>query len=164
MRGGKPGRGGPPAAIPGPSGRGVREGLGDLLRDGERLVDRNRSLFDALRQRRPFDQFQDQRPHALGLFQPVDAPDVRVVQRGQDLGFPLEAGQPVGVGRERLGQYLQCDIAIELRVAGLVDLTHPASANQADDFVRANLRAFAQGHWVRQSVFMPPSPILAVTV
>ena len=33
----------------------------------------------------------------------VDRADVRVVQRGQHLGFPLEAGQAVRVGRERLG-------------------------------------------------------------
>jgi len=54
-------------------------------------------------------------------------------------------------------------------VAGLVDLAHAALANQADHLVRADLRAFAQSHWVRLSAVMPrlsvmpPSPIVAVT-
>ena len=57
-----------------------------------------------IRQRRPLDQFEDQRPDALGLLQPVDAPDVGMVQRRQHLGFALKPSQPVGVGREGLGQ------------------------------------------------------------
>ena len=58
------------------------EGFGDLLRDGEGFLNRDGTLLDAIRQRRPLDQLQDQRLDALGLLQPVDAPDVRVVQRG----------------------------------------------------------------------------------
>ena len=80
------------------------EGLGDLLGNRESFIERDGSLRDPIRQRRPFDQLQDQRPDALRLLQPVDAPDVGVVQRRQDLGLPLEAGQAVRVGRERLGE------------------------------------------------------------
>ncbi len=69
----------------------------------------------------PLDEFQHERPDALSLLQPVDTPDVGVVQRGQHLGFALEAGQPVGVGREGLGQHLQRHVPVELRVAGLPD-------------------------------------------
>ena len=83
---------------------GCFKGLGDLPGDGERLVERDRALPDAVRQRRPFDQLQDQRLDAVSFLQPVDAPDVGMVQRRQHLGFPLEASQPVGVGRERLGE------------------------------------------------------------
>ena len=56
--------------------------LGDLLGDGESLVDRDRPLLDAISQRRSLDQFEDQRPDTLGFLQPVDAPDV-----GSDLGL-----------------------------------------------------------------------------
>ncbi|MEE9126591.1 MAG: GTP-binding protein, partial [Planctomycetota bacterium] len=55
------------------------------------------------------------------------------VQRGEDLGFPLEAGQPVGVGRERLRQHLQGYVAVERRVAGLPDFTHAACADLGGD-------------------------------
>ena len=80
------------------------EGFSDLLGDGERLVNRDRPLGDGIRQCWPLDQFEDQRPDAVSLLQPVDAPDVGVVQRGQDLGFALEARQPIRVRRERLGE------------------------------------------------------------
>ena len=80
------------------------EGLGDLLGDGKGLIQRDSALRDAVRQRRPLDEFQDQRPDTLSLLQPVDRADVGMIQRGEHLGFTLKAGQPVRVGRERLWQ------------------------------------------------------------
>ena len=40
-------------------------------------------------------------------------------------------------------QHLEHHVPVEFRVAGLPDLTHPALADQADHFVRSDLRAFA---------------------
>ena len=83
------------------------ERLGDLLRDGQRFVDRDRASRDALR--------QDPRPRRVpsrarvtpsALFEPVDRRDVRMVQRGEDLGFAREPRQPIGVVRERRGRIL----------------------------------------------------------
>ena len=111
------------------------EGFGDLLRDRQGFVDGDRSVRDAIRQGRPLDEFEHQRLGALRFFQPVDVPDVGMVQRGEDLGFALEAGQAVGISGERLGQDFERHVAVELRVAGAVDLTH-----------------------------IPPAPIWAVTV
>ena len=74
------------------------EGLSDLLGDRQGFIDGDRPLLDAIGQRRPLDEFEDQRLDALSLFKPVDAPDVRMVQRGQHLGFPLGSG-PGGRGR-----------------------------------------------------------------
>ena len=65
--------------------------LGDLT--GKRLVERDRTLRDPVLQRRAFDQFQDERPPVSALFESVDLGNVRVVQRGQHLGFALEASQ-----------------------------------------------------------------------
>ena len=110
------------------------EGFRDLLRDGQGFIERDRPLLDAVRQRRPLNQFEDQRLDALSLLQPVDAPDVGVVQRGKNFCLTLEAGQPVGIGRECLGEHLQRHVSVELGVAGL---------------------------WYTSP--MPPSPILAVT-
>ena len=39
-------------------------------------------------------------PGALGLLEPVNRRDVRVVQRGEDLRFALEARQAIGINRE----------------------------------------------------------------
>ena len=63
-----------------------------------------------------------------------------MVQRGQHFGFPLEAGQPVRVGRERLGQHLERHVPVERGVASLIHLAHTALTNQANDFVRAERR------------------------
>ena len=122
------------------------EGFGNLLGDGEGFVDGDRALLDAVRQGWPFDEFEHQRPDALSLLQPVDAPDVGVVQRGEDLGFPLEAGQPVGVGRERLRQHLQRHVSVKLRVAGLSDFTHPAFADLGGHVVVPEAGAGREGH------------------
>ena len=100
------------------------------------------------------------RRRAIRSSSPSRIPGRRRVQRGEHLGFTLEADQAVGIGRERLRQHLEGHVPVELGVVGLPDFTHPALANQADHFVRSDLRAFAQGHRVRLSVFIPPSPIL----
>ncbi len=49
-----------------------------------------------------------------------------------------KAGQPVGVGGERLGQDLERHVAVELRVVGLPDFTHPALAKEGGDVVASN--------------------------
>ena len=59
--------------------------------------------------------------------QPMNRRDVRVVERGQHLRFPLEPGQPLRVVHEGVGEDLQGDITVELGVTGLVDLAHPAA-------------------------------------
>ncbi len=60
---------------------------------------------------------------------PVDARDVRVVQRGEHAGFALEARQPLGVAGEGVGQDLDRHVAVERRVDGLPDDAHPALAD-----------------------------------
>ena len=60
-----------------------------------------------------------------------------MVQRGEGLGFTREASEPVGVVRERLGENLDRDVAIELRVARTEDLSHPAFADKRRDLVHA---------------------------
>ena len=73
------------------------ESFGDLLGDGERLVEWDQPLLDPIRERWPFNKFEDERPRVTGLLKPVDRPDVGMVERGQYLRFALETGQPVGV-------------------------------------------------------------------
>ena len=47
---------------------------------------------------------------------------------------------------EALGEYLQGDVALQARVAGTIDLPHPARADQGENFVRARPRAHAEAH------------------
>ena len=105
------------------------EGFSDLTRDGHRLVDRQRSTCDPVRERRPVDQFQHERlpaaqrcpcrPSTLvgALFDAVDGGDVGVIECREHLGFACESCQPLRIECESFGQYLQRDIASEFRVA-----------------------------------------------
>jgi hypothetical protein len=57
------------------------EGLRDLTRNGQRLVERKGTAADALRQVIPFDELHHERGGVTTLFKPVDLRDVRVIQR-----------------------------------------------------------------------------------
>ena len=107
------------------------ERLGDLLRDRQRLVERNRAPRDPLREILALDEFHDERLHAVGVLQAVDRRDVRMVQRGEDFGFALKPRQPVGVACQRRGQDLERDLTFQLRVRGAIHLPHATFADVA---------------------------------
>ena len=56
------------------------------------------------------DQFHHEGGRAPALFEAVDGGDVWLVQRAEDLGFTLEAREPIGIVSERLGQRLDGDV------------------------------------------------------
>ena len=72
------------------------------------------------------------------------ARDVRMVQRGEHFGFALEARQPLGIGGDGRRQDLDGDVALQLGVAGAIDLAHAANAERRDDFVGTEAAASAQ--------------------
>ena len=69
-----------------------------------------------------------------------------MIERREDLRFALEAREPIRIGRERVRQDLQRDVAIQLRVARAIDLTHAARAEQRNHFVGTDTSAVANGH------------------
>ena len=75
--------------------------FGDLLRDRQRLVERDRLRARSAARGLTLDQLHHERADAAALFEAVDVRDVRMVQRGEDLGFALEAREALGVGGER---------------------------------------------------------------
>ena len=75
----------------------------------------------------------------------ADCGDVRMIQQGEYSRFALKAREPVGVGRERLGQDLDRDGSVQLCIARAIDLPHPAFADRRGDFVDAKTRAGAEG-------------------
>jgi hypothetical protein len=68
-----------------------------------------------------------------------------MIERGQCLCFAREPREPVRVLSERLGQYLDRDLAVELRVARPIDLAHATGAERAEDLEGAERRARGQG-------------------
>ncbi len=99
--------------------------LGDLLRDEQRLIDRDRTLCDAVGERGPFDELQDERPGRVGVFEAVDGADVGVIQGGQRLRLALESREPFGIVCERLRQDLDCNVPLEPCVPRAVDFAIP---------------------------------------
>ena len=122
------------------------ECVGNLSRDVQRLVERNRALGDAIRERRTVHQFHDERAYAIGLFEAVDRRDIGMVERGEDVRLTLEARQSVGVQRERIRQDLDCHVTLQLRVACAIHFAHAAGAKQTGDLIRTEAAARWQGH------------------
>jgi hypothetical protein len=124
----------------------------DLDAQPKRLVGGQRADGQAVGQAVALDQFQDERDGGIGLFQAVDAADVRVVERGQEPGFPLEARHPVRVGRKLRWKRLERHVATELAVARPPDLAHAATAEGRDDLVRSDACAGGERHVRRDSI------------
>jgi len=66
-------------------------------------------------------------PSNLAL-EAVDLCDVRMIERGEDLGLTAEPSDAFGIVGERGWQDLQRDITTKLGVLGAVDLAHPTGA------------------------------------
>ena len=81
-----------------------------------------------------------------GFFEAVDGGDVRMVQRGEYLGFALEAGQPIGIARERSGRTFSATSRFSLRIAGAIHFAHAAGPERREDLVGAEACAGGQGH------------------
>ena len=130
--------GGLQVAVDNPFFVGDVEGLGDLPRDAQRVTNGQpralrpltRGIREGVRERLPVHELENQEPDAFGFLEAVDRADVRMIQRGEHPRLPLEAREPLGVGRERVRQELDRDIALELRVARAVHFTHAARTEQ----------------------------------
>ncbi len=63
----------------------------------------------------------------------------------ESVGLALEPRQAIGIGRELVRQHLDRDVAVQLRVAGAVDLAHAAGAEGGGDLEGAECGADVQG-------------------
>jgi hypothetical protein len=122
------------------------EGVGDLRRNRQRLVEGERPALDPLREVLAVDEFHDERRRRRLLLEAVNLGDMRMVERGERFRFALEPHQPIGVAGNRFGKDLESDFAIEDRIADAIHLAHAAGANQRDDLVDANAGARGQRH------------------
>src|SRR4030095_4597495 len=81
---------------------GSLEAVGELAYDVDRLRDRKRPARQARRQGLARRQLQHETVHPRQLLEAVDRTDPRVVERRQQAGLSLEAGEAGGVPGERL--------------------------------------------------------------
>ena len=68
----------------------------------------------------------------------MEGGDAGVVEGGEDAGFLPQAREALGLARELLGQRLEGDLAVQLRVAGAVHLAHAPGAEPGHDLVGAH--------------------------
>ena len=114
------------------------EGVGNLDAQFEYRFYLQRLATDYVVKRLPFQQFHGDYGPSIDLIDFVDRADVRVVQRGRNLGFPLETAEGLCIVGEFVGKELQRDVATELEVFRFVDHTHAPAADLADDAVMGN--------------------------
>ena len=81
------------------------------------------------------DELHDDERTAGILAVVVHGDDVRVVQRGDGLGFLPEPGHEIGVSAVFGAEHLDRDVTIQLLVVGPVDGRHPALADRPKDAV-----------------------------
>src|SRR5438094_5579454 len=135
--------------------RGI-ERVGKLSRDRERLLQRNRTAHDPLREILTIDELHDDARRTapvpdVGLVQPFDpvhVRDIRMIQRSQHDGFALEAGETIGIASDRVWQYLDGDVAMQSRITGAVHLAHTSCTDSDADLVGTEASARCQGHWL----------------
>ena len=124
-------------------GRG--EALADLRGQLDGLARRQRAAAEAVPQGLALQQLEHDvrlpvvRPHV------VDGEDAGVPERGHRPGLLLEAPDAVGRGRPVARDHLDRDLAAEARVAGPIDLAHPARTEGREDLVGPEARA--RGEW-----------------
>ena len=73
------------------------ECFGDLLRNRQRVRERECALRNPIGERGAFDKFEGERLRAVRVFEAVDRRDVRVIERREDLRLALKAGQAPSV-------------------------------------------------------------------
>ncbi len=121
-----------------------------------RIVDWYRTRRDDVRQGRAVDELQDESLRVFGILDSVDASDVGMVERGQQLGFALETCQPFRVLCKGFRKNLDGDVTSQARVAGAVDLAHAAGSEGADDLVHAESLTWFQPHMGNEAYTTAP--------
>ena len=129
------------------------ERVGDLDRNLQRLVERQRPLLQARGQRLAVQMRHDQVVRAIDAADVVDAADVGMVQGRDGASLALEAGPHIGIASDFARQDLDRDRAIEPRVARAIDLPHPAGPKGGEDLVRAEAGAGGEGQQVRRGLY-----------
>ena len=121
-----------------------------LPRDRQRLGEREAiPEREPIGQRRPLDQFHDQDRAGGRVLDAIERGDVRVIERGQDARFAVEAGAALGVGGPIAGQHFEGDVATQAGIARAIHLAHPARAERCRDLEHADVAA--DTHRIREA-------------
>ena len=102
---------------------------------GSSSLERHRAARDPLRQGFARNELHLDDARSSRLLEPEQRGDVGVIERSEHTRFALEAREPVGVGRERVVQHLEGDLAPEPHILGSKHLSHAARAKHVEQTV-----------------------------
>ena len=125
--------------------RGI-ECLGDLAGGDKCTIHRKRTALQAFGERFSFEEFHDEKRHAVYFADVVDRADLRM---GDSRDGPRFALKSFELQRGRVSgrcQNFDGDRTLELGIASVIDLTHASSAQRRQDFVSADSLSNRQRH------------------
>src|ERR1017187_6770920 len=121
------------------------ESIGNLGCYRDRLVKWNRARGKHLTHCLTLDVFHGDVMFPIRIAEFVNRDDVRVIEPGSGTGFLFETQDGVWLGMTVRGDGLDGHFATEARVAGAINLSHPAGAKPLKNLVRAEAMARRQG-------------------
>src|SRR5947207_2882916 len=116
-------------------GVGSIESISNLDSQTEQSISLHESPRDPMCQCHSIEVLHCDEAFAVVLSDFVDGADIGMVQRRSSTGFAAEALQSLRVFRDIIGQELERDKTTEGDIFGLVNDTHPATAEFLDDAV-----------------------------
>ena len=118
-----------------------RERFGNLGGEANGLIRRQGTFHQAMLESLSLEQFHNQEVDTALMANVMQGADMGMRKPGHGFGFAIEALTKGGIGRQVRRQNFDGDVAIKTGVAGTIDLAHTASAEAAENFVRAELGA-----------------------
>ena len=124
----------------------VRERVGDLSRDLDRLVCRHAAAGHAARERFAFQALHHEVVEAAVVPDIVNAADVGMLEARDRFRLATESFAQLRAHRAAAQHDLDGDRPIEPEIAGAIHLAHAAPAERLDDFVRPEPGAGRKRH------------------
>src|SRR6516225_2776825 len=104
------------------------------------------TLDDEITERFPFDVLHRQEEHSIALFHGVDRDDVGMAEGGDALCLTLKTGTAIRIGRSRLGEDLEGNVAFQSGITRPIDLAHAPRAKRRADFIDTEPSACREAH------------------
>ncbi len=125
----------------------VGQGVRNLNPVAQNALNRQPVAWDDFVQPPAIEQLHDDEGFAIGLTDFVDGADIGVVQKRGMLCLSNQARAGSFVEAMLPGHGLDRDLSPQPRIAGAIDLAHPARAKRGKDFVGAESSAGSKNHW-----------------